>query len=117
MPRRSSASVQIFYPEFTRKQLIETLKQRLPALEAQVPLRFVVLFGSYGRGNYTVASDVDLLVVYRGPRNEDAFALVKKTLDVPRLEPHVYTEEEYRALAGTIARMVRDGTVLLSRLQ
>ena len=82
-----------------------------------MPLRLVALFGSYGRGNYTAASDVDLLVVYRGPRNEDAFALVKKTLDVPRLEPHVYTEEEYRALAGTIARMVRDGTVLLSRLQ
>lgn len=95
--------------------MIETIKRKLPDLDARLALQFVVLFGSYGRGNYTAASDVDLLVVYRGARNENAFALAKRTLDVPRLEPHVYSEEEYRALAGTIARMVRDGTVLLSR--
>ena len=116
MPRRSSISVRISYPKFTRRELIETLKRRLPDLEARLPLRLVVLFGSYGRGNYTAASDVDLLVVYRGPRNEDAFALVKKTLEVPRLEPHVYTEEEYRTLAGTIARMAKDGMVLFRAL-
>ncbi|MGQ9780086.1 MAG: nucleotidyltransferase domain-containing protein [Bacillota bacterium] len=41
-----------------------------PELETRLPLRLVALFGSYGRGNYTAASNVDLLVVYRGPGNE-----------------------------------------------
>jgi len=81
-------------------------------LEERLPLRLVVLFGSYARGKYTVASDVDLLVVYRGEEREDAFATVKKTLDIPLLEPHVHTEDEYERQKSLIDRMVADGVVL-----
>ncbi|MGQ9477637.1 MAG: nucleotidyltransferase domain-containing protein [Candidatus Bipolaricaulia bacterium] len=56
----------------------------------RLPLALVVLFGSYARGNYTtVASDVDLLIVYKGEPREGAFALVKEELALPRLEPHL----------------------------
>jgi hypothetical protein len=37
---------------------------------------------------------VDLLVVYDGEKREDAYALVKKTLDILGLEPHVYTRRD-----------------------
>jgi predicted nucleotidyltransferase len=77
-----------------------------------LPLRLAVLFGSYARGNYTVASDIDLLLVYSGPKNEAAFALAKRTLAVPRLEPHVYTLEEYEALRPLLERMTTYGVVL-----
>ncbi len=53
--------------------------------------------GSYARGNYTVASDVGLLVVYAGSAREGAFARVKKTLGIPSLEPHVYSEDAISA--------------------
>jgi hypothetical protein len=72
----------------------------------------VVLFGSYAKGTYTVGSDVDLLVVYRGESRPDAYALVKRALSVPRLEPHVYTEAEYEAVASTVNRMVQGGVTL-----
>ena len=74
-----------------------------------MPLTRVALFGSYARGNYTVASDIDLLVVYSGQSRGDVFAAVKRFLDVRGLEPHVYTEDEYHQLRDTIERMVRDG--------
>lgn len=72
-----------------------------------------MLFGSYATGRYTVGSDVDLLVVYRGEPRPDAYALVKRTLNIPGLEPHLYTEVECETLASTVARMVETGVEIL----
>lgn len=109
------SSVRVFYPRFDRAELIRRLKEQMDALNEALPLLRVVLFGSYARGNCTVASDVDLLVVYQGPAREDAFAVVKRVLNVPGLEPHVYTEREYRQAEQHITRMVEGGIVLYSR--
>lgn len=78
-------------------------------LRLRLPVTLVLLFGSYARGNYTVASDIDLLVVYSGQAREDAFAIVKTTLGLQGLEPHVYSEEEYRSLQPTLDRMTEGG--------
>lgn len=104
--------MRIFYPKFSRAQVIGLISERVPALQDLLPLKLLVLFGSYARGNYTVASDIDLLVVYSGEKRDDAFAVTKKTLAVPGIEPHVYTEAEYSELRATIDRMVEGGIVL-----
>lgn len=109
MPRTSSTSVKIFSPPFDRATLVEHLRRRVGDLRALLPVTRVVLFGSYARGRHTIASDVDLLVIYAGPKRDDAYALVRRTLDLPRLEPHLYTEEECRLLQKTVDRMVADG--------
>ena len=70
--------------------MVRFLSERLKGLNERLPLVRVVLFGSYAKGNYTAASDIDLLVVYRDERREDAYSLVKRVLDLPGLEPHVY---------------------------
>lgn len=113
MQKRSSPSVRIFYPRFDREELIQQLRGKTKELARVLPLRLAVLFGSYAHGNFTAASDVDLLIVYRGRQRKGAFAAVKKVIDIPRLEPHVYCEEEYRALKeSTIHRMIAGGVVL-----
>lgn len=112
MPKRSTSSVQIFYPGFSREEVIQTLRQRLNDLQKQLPCLLVVLFGSYARGNYTVASDVDLLVIYQGEENDQAYATVKQVLHIPRLEPHVYPENDYRTMKDVIQKMIRDGVVI-----
>jgi predicted nucleotidyltransferase len=73
----------------------------------------VVLFGSWARGRHTVASDVDVLVVYRGPARPDAYARVKRALDVARLEPHVYSDSEHDAVQPVVRRMIEGGIDLL----
>jgi predicted nucleotidyltransferase len=75
----------------------------------------VVLFGSYDRGNYTVASDVDLLVVYGGEQKEEAYAIAKRTLAIPHLEPHVYSEREYEGAKGAVKNMIKDRIVIFAR--
>jgi len=114
MPRGSSSSVRIFYPKFDREELIRKLRKRVKELSGKLPLSLVVLFGSYARGNNTVASDVDLLVVYRGKERKDAYAVVKKTVNIPLLEPHVHSEDEYKGLRRVLTRMIADGVVLFS---
>lgn len=115
MQRRSSGSVRIFYPEFDREEIVRILSERLGALDARLPLIRVVLFGSYARGNYTVASDVDLLIVYRGKPRADAYIIAKRILDIPRLEPHPYSQAEYDKMKRVISRMSEAGIVLFPR--
>lgn len=112
MLKESSSSVRIFYPKFDKEDLIRKLKGKIEDLTRELPLLFVVLFGSYARRNYTVASDIDILVVYSGKKREDAFKTVKNILDIPLLEPHVYSEDEYEGLRDTIGRMIAEGVVL-----
>jgi predicted nucleotidyltransferase len=115
MQKESSSSVRIFYPRFDKEELIQKLNKKIEELARELPLSSVILFGSYAFGNYTVASDVDILIVYRGEERKDAFATVKKLLDIPLLEPHVYSEDEYKRLKGSsIDRMIAGGTVLFS---
>lgn len=109
MQNKSFSSVKVFYPPFHREELLALLRQRLPALQGQLPLKRVVLFGSYAKGRQTVASDIDLLIVYTGRPRTDAYALVKRALNIRRLEPHVYAEEEYEQARTMVERMIRDG--------
>jgi hypothetical protein len=54
--------------------------------------------------------------VYQGQPREDAFALTKKILDVPGLEPHAYAEGEFERAKDCIQRMTEDGIVLFARM-
>jgi len=112
MRKESLSTVQIFYPKYDKEELLQKLKKKIKELSGKIPLSFIVLFGSYAQGNYTVASDIDLLVVYRGKEREDAFATVKKILDIPSLEPHIYSGDEYKRLKPVISRMIANGIVL-----
>ena len=116
MLKKSLGSVQIFYPKFNKEELIQAIREKLEDLNKKLPLQLVVLFGSYAKGNYTVASDADLLVVYRGKERKDAYATVKKTLGVSRLEPHVYSDSEYEKMKKTINKMTKNGIVLCPKI-
>ena len=73
MRQRSSGSVKVFYPPWNREALLVRLREGVTALREVLPLVRVVLFGSYARGRQTVASDIDLLVIYAGEMRGDAY--------------------------------------------
>ncbi len=115
MQRRSSTSVKVFYPRLDRDKVVEIIKARLEVLKEELPLRLVVLFGSYAKGNYTVTSDIDLLIVHDNT-SKDVYTLVKKVINLYGLEPHTYSYEDYRSMKDTIDRMVKDGIMLYNEL-
>ena len=115
MPIRSSSSVKIFYPRFDQAYLLRILPERLKILRRELPLLRVVLFGSYAKGNFTVGSDVDLLIVYRGEERADAYEVAKRILDIPHLEPHLYSEGEYKKMGSLIEKMSDGGIVIFPK--
>jgi len=114
MRPRSSGSVKVFYPPWNREALLARLREGVTALREVLPLARVVLFGSYARSRQTVASDIDVLVIYAGAVRSDAYGLVRRALALRRLEPHVYAEEEYTQVSETLERMVQDGITVYS---
>lgn len=109
---KSFGSVKVFYPEYSRDELIARLREGVRRLAAVLPLERAVLFGSWSRGRATAFSDVDLLVIYAGPPREDAYRLVWETIDLRGLEPHIYTADQARMLEATLSRMTADGVIL-----
>lgn len=82
------------------------------------PIR-VVLFGSHARGQATVQSDVDLLVVLSqvGDKRKAAVEIRRLSVDFPVAKDIVVTTPEEIArcgnLPGTVLRSaLRDGTVV-----
>ena len=112
MPSKSWGSVRVFSPRHSRAEAIALLRERLPHLHARLTLRRVVLFGSYARGDHTAFSDLDVLVVHADPPRTDAFALVKRTLRLRGVEPHVLSESEYAGVRAVWDRMARGGVEL-----
>jgi predicted nucleotidyltransferase len=102
------SSVRVFYPKLDRKTVIELLRSKIDNMKKELEVTMVVLFGSYAKDKYTIDSDIDLLVVYSGD-TKDAYATVKRAIGISGVEPHVYSEEEYRAMRETIQKMIKGG--------
>jgi hypothetical protein len=58
----------------------------------------MILYGSYAQGRHTAGSDIDVIVVYSGKQNHDAYRLIVEEAKLPRLEPKVYTEEQFNSM-------------------
>ncbi|MGQ9647607.1 MAG: nucleotidyltransferase domain-containing protein [Thermodesulfobacteriota bacterium] len=112
MPQGSSTSVKVFYPRFKFEELLSLLKERIKALHVSLPMKKVMLFGSWSTGRATAFSDIDLLVIYEGRARDDAFKIVWRCLKVRGLELHVYSEEEAEKLRPTLESMTKDGILL-----
>jgi UTP:GlnB (protein PII) uridylyltransferase len=95
MQKKSSSTVKVYYPRYRRDELIQYLKQKVGLLAQRIPLKLVMLFGSYAEGRYTAASDIDLLVVYEGRKRDDIYKIVWDTIALPNLQPHIYTADEW----------------------
>lgn len=113
MQPKSSSTVRVVFPPWTRDELIALLRTHTLALKERLPLTRVALFGSWSRGRATASSDIDLLIVYCDPPRDDAYHVVRDTIPLPGLEPHVYTVSEAARLSDVLERMTAAGVELL----
>lgn len=108
-------SAKVSYPTRTREEVIASLREQVGALAEQVPIERAVLFGSWARGEQTVASDVDLLVVVSPDIEDRAYRTVKRSVGVRGLEPHVVSIPAYRRRRAHFERMAEDGVLIYDR--
>ncbi len=111
-----SNSVKVFYPRYDLQALEKIIGAKIAELESALPVKLVVIFGSYARGDNTAASDIDLLVIYKGAPRADAFNKVVEIINLPRLEAHVYSETEYQRLKKVVARMITGGKLVFGKI-
>lgn len=101
MEEKSSNSVKVYYPRFDREKLIKYLMGKVEELRKRFPLVRLILFGSYSENRHTVASDIDILVVYEGKRLEDDYHIIWDILQLPEVQLHIYTLEEFEKLKSS----------------
>lgn len=105
MQKRSSSSVKIHYPRFTQQELVDRLAKSIRNLGGSIPLRQAFLFGSYAKGNYTVSSDIDVLIVVERVE-PDTYRKIYRIISLPRLELLLYSSSDYLEM-----RMRHPGTM------
>lgn len=117
MQRKSSSSVKIYYPKHDRGKVVEELRKAIKTLAGELGIEKVVLFGSYARNQYTVASDIDILVVFdETVCDEDSvYRTIRKKVRLSRLEPHLITKTEYYRVRESkwIKTIEKEGIVIL----
>ncbi len=90
--------VRVTYASLSKADAIRRLRMASPRLRRKLPVSRMILFGSYAQDRHTVGSDIDVIVVYSGPERSDAYKIIIDAMGLPRLEPRMYTEEQFEAL-------------------
>jgi len=111
--------VRVTYPALTKAQVIQRLTEAYAGLRRRLPVTMMVLYGSYVHGRQTAGSDIDVIVVYSGKRRHNAYRLIIEETKLPRLEPKVYTEEQFNSMIAGSSRFAetleKEGIVIADR--
>jgi hypothetical protein len=111
------SQVRVTYPVLDRSEVVEKIRKAQANLQKKIPISKMILYGSYAQGRHTAGSDIDIIVVYKGKERRNAYKTVVKEIDLPRLEPKVYTEKQFNALIADSPRFAetlrREGIVIL----
>ncbi|MGC8998538.1 MAG: nucleotidyltransferase family protein [Candidatus Bathyarchaeia archaeon] len=108
MPRKSSTTVKIYYPKFSREEIIQKLEENFRNLSKELPIKIVTLFGSYACGRQTAASDIDLFVVVNGKQKDEAYKRIYRSLNIEKLQLHLYTVDEYEKLRRNSPSFIKE---------
>ena len=102
MPRKYSSSVKIFFPKFSREEVVREVSRCAAELRDGLGLECIILFGSYAKDRYTVASDIDLLVIFDDEKSseDNVYKSLMKSIKLPRVELHIIPKKEIRFYKG-----------------
>jgi len=98
MRRRSSDIVKIFYPRYSRDEVVRILREKAEVLSKIKNTKKVVLFGSYAEGRYTAASDIDVLIIYEDEDWRDVYDTAWDIFNTPEIEIHLMSLDRYSIL-------------------
>lgn len=100
MPKESSTSVKIYYPKHSLEEVVSLLREAVDRLADRLGLLRVVVFGSYARRRFTVASDVDILIIYDEKRcdADTVYKVFRTNLELPRAELHLLSRQQFEKI-------------------
>ncbi|MBS7645413.1 MAG: nucleotidyltransferase domain-containing protein [Candidatus Bathyarchaeia archaeon] len=95
--------MRVFFPKFNRDEVAAKIREYAAELREKLGLEKVVLFGSYAKGTYTAASDIDLLIVFDDEKSSEGtvYRTLMKNIKLPRMELHLIPKSELPSYEGT----------------
>lgn len=63
MPDTFSKDVKVFYPKFSKEELVENLKKSFTEISGKIRVERAMLFGFYAKKKNIAFSDIDIFVV------------------------------------------------------
>ncbi|MCX8188319.1 MAG: nucleotidyltransferase domain-containing protein [Nitrososphaeria archaeon] len=120
MEEKLSDSVKIYYPRFDKKKIVEYLRAKVPELKEKIPLASLILFGSYTKNRYNAASDIDILIIYKGNKLKDDYHIIWDSIQLPEAQLHIYTLDEFRKLkssGSSFPKEVENGIIIYSDVE
>lgn len=97
MQKKSSHSVKIYYPKYSPEEVIKEFKNTIHMLLNKLSIEKAILFGSYAKKRYTVASDIDILIVFDETKysENEVYKILRKNIRIPGIELHILTKTDY----------------------
>ncbi|MEM1589744.1 MAG: nucleotidyltransferase domain-containing protein [Candidatus Bathyarchaeia archaeon] len=96
MQKKYTSSAKIFFPKFSKEQVIEEVGRSAKELREKLGLEAVILFGSYAKGSQTAASDIDLLIIFNNEKisENEVYKTLMKSIKLPGKELHLIPRSE-----------------------
>ncbi len=95
-------------------KVIESVKQFISKISAEIPVKKAILFGSFAKGNFDKDSDVDLAIFSDYFENISraegtTYLLIQAQEFDLDLEPIAFTEKEYEERLGIVDEILKIG--------
>ena len=108
MQKRFLNFAKVYYPKFKREEVVKVLRENLKDFRLKQDIRKAYLFGSYATKKFTVASDIDILVVVDDKVDKNKFYnILVKSLKLKGLELHILKESEYLNLKRLNSKWIK----------
>ena len=98
MPDTFSKDVKVFYPKFSKEELVQDLKKSFSEISGKTRVERAMLFGSYAKKKNTAFSDIDIFVVVGDNYGMDSYSICWDTIGIPEVELHIYSLYEFQAM-------------------
>lgn len=98
-----------------KEEVIDKVKRYTAIIKAHFPVKMVILFGSYARGNARKSSDIDVAVVVDKSSNdclesEAKLNRLRRSIDL-RIEPVLFEEDE-KDPEGFFEEVLKTGEII-----
>ena len=95
---------------------VDEIKSIVTPLVSPYPIRRIILFGSYARGDASECSDVDLIIDSEGRLNAfDYFGLIGMIVKKMPIKVDVFELDEVKSPSSMFDRISKEGMILYER--
>ncbi|MEM3872421.1 MAG: nucleotidyltransferase domain-containing protein [Nitrososphaeria archaeon] len=118
MQKKSSSSVKVYYPKYSVEDIVIELRKSLNILSKELGIEKAILFGSYAKKSYTIASDIDILIVFDETKSDEdkVYKTLRKSIKLSRIELHIISKTDYNMARASkwITTIEKEGIKILN---